>query len=253
MNNQNNSNYSNSSQNMPHNDIIKNFTTTFSQISNNITKMKDISHQTDQTIDQTIDHHVNQNQDNFDGYEQHGFLLNPQVDEPFLARLYATKLVDNKILPTCLNDTVIIPQIEGERLLLGDNMIVDISFGDNHVIAHVIDYTAPNRTIQMPNWMFEKINALQNDLLKIESANIKKITNIKVTAPKEITNSLGVLEFHLRHRHVLYTGEQIVIKMFEKTYVFTIDEIYNGKEKLSTGLLYDNGPTTEIKFDLVVF
>ena len=52
-----------------------------------------------------------------------------------------------------------------------------------------------------------------------------KITNIKVTAPKEITNSLGVLEFHLRNRHVLYTGEQITIKMFEKTYVFTIDEI----------------------------
>lgn len=196
--------------------------------------------------------------DNFDEFEQNDFFTN---SGSFTAQLYATRKLEkykyHKLLPTCLDDTVVIPRSESEKLLMQDNSIVDISFCDNkqtttHVYAKVIGYSAPSRLIMMPQWMIDKIGAKSNNLLRIELANIKKITMVKIIAPKTITNALGVLEFHLRNRSVLYSGEQILVNMFEKKYCFTINEIFSGDEKIETGILYTSGPTTEVKFDLTV-
>ncbi len=264
-NNINNINNNSNSNNIFDEDIVHKFTTTFSQISNNISKRLNEMTQNSNvrrtnTIRPTrptrltginIDPNNYQNFGDIEEFEQHDFLLNNSM-EPFVAKLFAFAKYNTALLPTCLDDTVEIPQAESKKFLMQENSIVDISFEGNHVYAKVVGYSAENRMIVMPQWMINKIKAKQNDFLKIELANIKKITMVKVIAPSNITNSLGVLEFHLRNRNILYSGEQITVKMFEKTYIFTISEIYSGEEKLETGLLYGNSLTTEIKFDLVI-
>lgn len=178
------------------------------------------------------------------------YIMNPR--EQFLARLYAIKSENNVFPNGLLADTVSIPAQESEKLLLNDNQVINISYGDKSVCAKVTNYSAPPRTIQMPTWMINKIGAKVNDLLKITISDIKPITLLKVTAPKEITNSIVVLEFELRNKNLLYKGEKVQIKMFEKIYEFVIEKIFNGDTELDSGTLYGNGLTAEVKFDVTV-
>lgn len=196
--------------------------------------------------------------DQYEKYDKNDFSVNEDISNGvFTSKLYADVKINKKIMQSSNDDTIIIPPIESQKLLLQDNHILEITNENTKlsVYAKVIDYCAPNRNILIPKWMMEKIGAKTNDLLKLEIAKIKKITMVRVVVPSLITNSLGIMEFHLKDRNLLYSGEEIKIKMFEMEFVFKIEEIYNDKEKLNVGMLYDilgDNSKTEINFDIIV-
>jgi hypothetical protein len=61
---------------------------------------------------------------------------------------------------------------------------------------------------------------------------------------------LGILEFEMRDRNLLYKDDSFEVKMFKKTYVFTVINIYNQSNEIDIGTLYGSGLTSEIIFDI---
>lgn len=199
-----------------------------------------------------------ENVQNFFG-DVHQNLLNGFVDQSFMAKLYAVKKkenhVANPIKKYVKNDTISLPVFESERLLAQDVSTVEIFSpdGKRSVYAKVTKYDSDPRTVQLPMWMFESLDIQENAMVKIVTKSIKSITKISISCPKEITNSLLVVEFEIRDRNILYKGDVFLIKMFEKEYKFTIDKLYNGTEEIVVGTLYDNSLTSEIIFDINVY
>ena len=178
------------------------------------------------------------------------------TNESFMAKLYVNKkqLINSKCPINRLDDTVSLPIFESERLLSQEgNSIVEIMSSSGNVVhAKVTQYDYKPRTIAMPQWMIDCVKVKDNDLVKIVTKKVQTITRVKVKSPKEITNSLGILEFELKDRNLLYKGEIITVKMFEKKYQFVVDKIYNQNTELDMGLLYGNGMTAEIIYDIEI-
>lgn len=159
----------------------------------------------------------------------------------------------NKI-ETSLDDTVELPDNISMKLLNEGNCFVCLSYNDNRVVAKATKYNAPNGCVIMPKWMIEKLKIEMDNTVTITSEKIKTITFVKIKVPSEITEPMGVLEFHLRNRNILYENEQIKIKMFENTYIFTVCEIFSETERIECGILYGNNgniPIADIKFDII--
>lgn len=170
--------------------------------------------------------------------------------DSFMAKLYVNKkhtINDN------LDDSIGIPQFETERLLNQDIQTVEISFGENKVIGKVTKYDSNPRTILLPQWMINKLGAKENDLVKIITKKIDQITKLSVKCPKEITNSLTILEFEMRDRNLLYKNNVFIVKIFDKEYRFIIENIYNNNKEIEVGILYNNGLSSEIFFDIIIY
>lgn len=178
-------------------------------------------------------------------------------NSPFSAQLYAVKKKKNKVI-THINkhfkdDTICLPVLESQKLFLRDTLTVELKSPNGKVMVKVTKYNSDPRTVQLPQWIFEKLNIQENTIVQITEKNIKPITKISVSCPKEITNSLLVLEFEIRNRNLLYKNDVFCVKMFEKEYRFTIDNIYNKSDEIDCGLLYENSLVSEIFFDINIY
>lgn len=190
-------------------------------------------------------------QHNYDGWNDINFR-----SSQFMAKLYAVK---KKLkFKYKKDDTITLPLFESERLLTQYNMFVEISnqlIGQANisVIAKVTNFDADPRTVQLPEWMFDYLNIKENNLIKLTTKKILNITKICARCPKEITDSLTIMEFEIRDRNILYKNDVIIVKMFEKEYKFFVDKLYNGDSEISSGLLYPDGIFTEIFFDITQY
>lgn len=191
--------------------------------------------------------------DHFNGNEINNFNLYNFDSSTFSSKLYVVKKQENGKTRNLLDDTISLPRIESERFLIQDCSTVEISNNSNEqntVFAKVTKYDSDKHTVQMPVWMVDRIKSKTNDMVKIVSKPVKNITKIKVKCPKEITNSLGILEFEMRDRNLLYKDDSFEVKMFEKTYIFTVTNIYSQSNEIDVGTLYGSGLTSEIIFDI---
>lgn len=168
-----------------------------------------------------------------------------------------------------LDDTISIPIDDINNLFTQDenhNFVVKIEIdkpndsndpNGQYVYAKINKYDAPSKSIKIPKWMCDKLGVINNDMLIISFGNIKKISKIIIGTIMQTINALKILEFLLKDRSLLYSGEKFIINMFEKTYELKVLHIFNEDievgeaEEINVGLLYSNSLTSEITFEVI--
>lgn len=84
------------------------------------------------------------------------------------------------------------------------------------------EFTAPENSMYIPDWVFEKIECQHTDNVHVDAATIPVITDVTVRIPKGLYNPLPIVEFALRNHSLMFMKKKLIIKMFEKQYIFEI-------------------------------
>lgn len=126
------------------------------------------------------------------------------------------------------SDSVILPKKCGERLLKSNMKLYAVKI-TNEIInvssyGKVIGFDAPDRHIVVPSWIMASLFSHPGDKISIDTINVGKISKIKFSVPKCISDPQSVIEFELRNHSLSYVGKELSIKMFDKKYDIIVKE-----------------------------
>jgi len=95
----------------------------------------------------------------------------------------------------------------------------------------VLNWQAEEGHIQIPNWMFEKLQLDEGGMIKVESATLNLATYARfkdqsdhVPAFLDLTNPHAVLETKLKRFTCLSKGDLVVFEYVNKVYKFKVEE-----------------------------
>lgn len=103
----------------------------------------------------------------------------------------------------------------------------------------VMEFTAKEGTVLLPNWVMQNMNLLEGDPVLIKNVSLKKATFVKLRPHEkafvELSNPKAVLERTLRGFSCLTVGDTIVIHYNDKK--FCIDVLETGPDDKAVSIV----------------
>jgi hypothetical protein len=89
----------------------------------------------------------------------------------------------------------------------------------------VLDFLAPDRIAYIPSWIMHDLCACSGDKLDVDIVDLQKATKVCFKVSKNLLDPKSCLEYLLSKHVILYTNKILKAKIFDKEFVFTVENI----------------------------
>ena len=148
------------------------------------------------------------------------------------------------------SDKISVPINVGNQMMREDTFCVKLSYHGNSVYAKATEYDAPFANAIIPTSLCDRLSVGDGDIINVSIIKSNKITEMKISSPKIVENPLSILNYLLKDKQIISTGEIVRVKIFDKIYEFVILNLKTSDGDAEMGLLYGSDLVADVAIDI---